>query len=202
VEYLATAMTPSHSSSQTEERVEWIRASMERHEAELLRYALSLVGDLPSAEDLVQDAFFKLCKQDAAALRGRLVPWLFTVVRNQALDRHRRESRWPRASESEAADLAGGAPSPAASAQVRDDVRNLVALMGALPPHQREVVRLKFQNQLSYREIAQLTRLTETNVGFLLHTALKTLRARLEHLDGRPSGPSPLRPHPPTRFSS
>jgi RNA polymerase sigma factor (sigma-70 family) len=103
-------MTPSHSSSQTEERVEWIRASMERHEAELLRYALSLVGDLPSAEDLVQDAFFKLCKQDAAALRGRLVPWLFTVVRNQALDRHRRESRWPRASESEAAELAGPQP--------------------------------------------------------------------------------------------
>ena len=77
---------------------------MERHEAELLRYALSLVRDLPSAEDLVQDAFFKLCKQEPESLRGRLVPWLFTVVRNQAMDRHRRESRWPRAAEAEAAE--------------------------------------------------------------------------------------------------
>ncbi len=180
------AMNPSSSSSQTDERVEWVRASMERHEGELLRYALSLVGDLPAAEDIVQDAFFKLCKQEPASLRGRLVPWLFTVVRNQALDRHRRESRWPKASETEAAGLAGDAPSPAASVEVRDDVRNLLSLLSALPENQREVVRLKFQNQMSYREISQLTRLTETNVGFLLHTAIKTLRRRFERLDSRP----------------
>ena len=182
-------MNPSTTSNQTDERVEWIRASMERHEAELLRYALSLVGDLPSAEDLVQDAFFKLCKQEPGTLRGRLVPWLFTVVRNQAMDRHRRESRWPRAAESEASEVAGNAPIPSASVQARDDVRNLMSLMPSLPPNQREVVRLKFQNQLSYREISQLTRLTETNVGFLLHTALKTLRQRFEHLDHRPGQP-------------
>jgi len=185
----ASAMNSSTTSNQTDERVEWIRASMERHEAELLRYALSLVGDLPSAEDLVQDAFFKLCKQEPGSLRGRLVPWLFTVVRNQAMDRHRRESRWPRAAESEASEVAGNAPIPSASVQARDDVRNLMSLMPSLPPNQREVVRLKFQNQLSYREISQLTRLTETNVGFLLHTALKTLRQRFEHLDHRPGQP-------------
>lgn len=190
-------MNPSSSSSQTDERVEWVRASMERHEAELLRYALSLVGDLASAEDLVQDAFFKLCKQDPGSLRGRLVPWLFTVVRNQALDRHRRESRWPRAAESEASQLPGPAPTPSDSVEARDDVRNLMSLLSGLPPNQREVVRLKFQNQLSYREISQLTRLTETNVGFLLHTALKTLRQRFERLDTRP-GASAVRPqlHP------
>jgi RNA polymerase sigma-70 factor (ECF subfamily) len=190
----ASAMNPSTTSNQTDERVEWIRASMERHEAELLRYALSLVGDLPSAEDLVQDAFFKLCKQEPGSLRGRLVPWLFTVVRNQAMDRHRRESRWPRAAESEASEVAGNTPIPSASVQALDDVRNLMSLMTSLPPNQREVVRLKFQNQLSYREISQLTRLTETNVGFLLHTALKTLRQRFEHLDnhsGQPPTSSP-----------
>jgi RNA polymerase sigma-70 factor (ECF subfamily) len=193
-------MNPSSTSNQTNERVEWVRASMERHEAELLRYALSLVGDLPSAEDLVQDAFFKLCKQEPESLRGRLVPWLFTVVRNQALDRHRRESRWPRAAEAEASQVAGSSPTPSASAQARDDVRNLMSLLTALPPNQREVVRLKFQNQLSYREISHLTRLSETNVGFLLHTALKTLRQRFERLDAGPAvsqARSPLHPSSP-----
>lgn len=186
-------MNPSSSSSQTDERVEWIRASMERHEAELLRYALSLAGDLPSAEDLVQDAFFKLCKHEPESLRGRLLPWLFTVVRNQAMDRHRRESRWHRAAESEASQMAGDAPNPSVSAQARDDVRNLLSLMTSLPPNQREVLRLKFQNQLSYREISRLTRLTETNVGFLLHTALRTLRRRFDHLDDR-LGQAPTSP--------
>jgi RNA polymerase sigma factor (sigma-70 family) len=193
-------MNPSSTSNQTNERVEWVRASMERHEAELLRYALSLVGDLPSAEDLVQDAFFKLCKQEPESLRGRLVPWLFTVVRNQAMDRHRRESRWPRAPEAEASQVAGNSPTPSASAQARDDVRNLMSLLTALPPNQREVVRLKFQNQLSYREISNLTRLSETNIGFLLHTALKTLRQRFERLDagsGVPLARSTLHPSSP-----
>jgi RNA polymerase sigma-70 factor (ECF subfamily) len=180
-------MNPSSTSNQTYERVEWVRMTMERHEAELIRYARSLVGDLPSAEDLVQDAFFKLCKQEPESLQGRLVPWLFTVVRNQAMDQHRRESRRPRAPEAEASELAGNAPTPSTSAQARDDVRNLMTLLTTLPPNQREVVRLKFQNQLSYREISHLTRLSETNVGFLLHTALKTLRQRFERLDAGPS---------------
>jgi len=61
-------MNPSSTSNQTYERVEWVRMTMERHEAELIRYARSLVGDLPSAEDLVQDAFFKLCKQEPESL--------------------------------------------------------------------------------------------------------------------------------------
>ena len=82
----ASVMNPSSNSNQTDERVEWIRASMERHEAELLRYALSLVGDLPSAEDLVQDAFFKLCKQEPGSLRGRLVPWLLHGAVDCALE--------------------------------------------------------------------------------------------------------------------
>jgi RNA polymerase sigma-70 factor (ECF subfamily) len=180
-------MNPSSTSNQTYERVEWVRMTMERHEAELIRYARSLVGDLPSAEDLVQDAFFKLCKQEPESLQGRLVPWLFTVVRNQAMDQHRHESRWPRAAEAEASEMTGNSPTPSTSAQARDDIRNLMTLLTTLPPNQREVVRLKFQNQLSYREISHLTRLSETNVGFLLHTALKTLRQRFERLDAGPS---------------
>jgi len=188
-------MNPPSTSSQADERVEWIRATMERHEAELLRYALSLVGDLPSAEDVVQDAFFKLCKQEPASLRGHLVPWLFTVVRNEALDRHRKESRWSRASEGEAAGVAGESPSPSESVETRDDAGHLRTMLATLPPNQREVVRLKFQNQLSYREISQLTRLTETNVGFLLHTAIKTLRRHFERLNAR-SGPSSARRDP------
>ncbi len=49
--------------------------------------------------------------------------------------------------------------------------------MDHLSENQREVIRLKFQNDLSYKEIADITRLSVTNVGFLLHTGLKKLRA-------------------------
>jgi len=53
-------------------------------------------------------------------------------------------------------------------------------MLAALPLNQREVVRLKFQNGLSYQEISRVTSLTVTNVGFLLHTALKTIRHQLQ----------------------
>jgi RNA polymerase sigma-70 factor (ECF subfamily) len=52
-----------------------------------------------------------------------------------------------------------------------------------LPANQAEVIRLKFQNGFSYREISRVTKLTETNVGFLIHTGLKTMRQRVRALD-------------------
>ena len=48
-----------------------------------------------------------------------------------------------------------------------------------LPKNQREVIYLKFQNDLSYKEISDITQLSVTNVGFLIHTAIKALRKEL-----------------------
>jgi RNA polymerase sigma-70 factor (ECF subfamily) len=48
-----------------------------------------------------------------------------------------------------------------------------------LPRNQQECIRLKFQSGLSYKQISDVTNLTATNVGFLIHTGLKTLRQRL-----------------------
>lgn len=70
-------------------------------------------------------------------------------------------------------------PTPDQAAERRDAHIQILQLMQALPESQREVVRLKFQNGLSYKEIAEVTELSVGNVGFLLHTALKTLRSRL-----------------------
>ena len=48
----------------------------------------------------------------------------------------------------------------------------------------REVVALRFAGGLSYREIAGVTGLSETNVGFILHTALKSLKKQLAEGEG------------------
>ena len=53
------------------------------------------------------------------------------------------------------------------------------AVLDSLPQNQREVIRLKVQNGLSYREISEVTGLSVSNVGFLLHKGLKTIRERL-----------------------
>jgi len=52
----------------------------------------------------------------------------------------------------------------------------LLKLIGELPRNQQEVIRLKFQNGFSYKEISRITALSVTNVGFLIHTAVTQLR--------------------------
>jgi RNA polymerase sigma factor (sigma-70 family) len=54
----------------------------------------------------------------------------------------------------------------------------LLRIVATLPPRQQEVIQLKFQNDLSYRQIAEILQTNANNVGVLLHTALKTLRQR------------------------
>ena len=68
---------------------------------------------------------------------------------------------------------------PGASLEREEAMSQVLRLMETLPKNQREVLRLKFQCDLSYKEISEITQLSVTNVGFLLHTAIKSLRKEL-----------------------
>ncbi len=160
-------------------------ALLERYERPLVRYSLSIVGDLESARDVVQETFIRFTREQRPELDENprhLEAWLFTVCRNRSLDHHRKHARiipMPLADERVAED-----PTPAASLESRDTAASLLRLMEMLSPNQREVIRLKFQNDLSYKEIAEVTQLSVTNVGFLLHTGLKKMRALLQQSPG------------------
>ena len=178
-------------------------ALLDRYERPLVRYAQSIVGDLESARDVVQDVFIRWVRErdkgqvtgdSAASGNGHAPPdaaatrhspsdtphseaWLFTVTRNRALDHLRKHRRIIPMELPD--DRPCSAPGPALTLERREAATSLFHLLDALPVNQREVIRLKFQNELSYREIAEVTQLSVTNVGFLLHTGLKKLRALL-----------------------
>ena len=86
--------------------------------------------------------------------------------------------------EAHTSDRVSNDPSPAAVAEGRDTTSRVLHLLGNLPDNQQEVVRLKFQNGLSYRQISEITELTVSNVGYLIHTAIKTLRTKLNSEPG------------------
>lgn len=169
------------------DRSEFIRAALERFEAPLVSYALGLTGEPESARDAVQDTFLRLCEQPPGAVDGHLAQWLFTVCRNRILDVRRKDRRMTALTEVELEHRPAPGPSPDESAETRDRAGRVDELLAGLPLNQREVVRLKFQHQLSYQEIASVTSLSVTNVGFLLHTALRTLRGRMEQLERLPT---------------
>jgi len=159
---------------------EWVEAALERYEGPLLRYAARMLGDLESAQDVVQDTFLRLCKANRSRMEDHLAQWLFTVCRNRALDILRKEQRMTPATAAQVAAQATPPASPAASAQREEVHGHVVEALGALPEKHQEVIRLKFQERLSYREISEITGNSVSNVGYLIHTGLKRIRAELD----------------------
>ena len=68
---------------------------------------------------------------------------------------------------------------PASKIEQSETIGQVMQKIGALSSNQQEVLRLKFQSGFSYQEIADVTGLTKSNVGVLLHTALTKLRSQL-----------------------
>src|SRR6476469_9092871 len=128
-------------------------------ESPLLNYALRLAGELSVAEDIVQEAFMKLHAQFEEVREPRR--WLYRTVHNLALN-HRRDSGKiisldSKIEESEHNDAAD--PQPLPDEQIaRLEGIGLVRLgLEALDERSREVVRLKFTENLSYKEISVRT---------------------------------------------
>lgn len=71
------------------------------------------------------------------------------------------------------------AADPAEQASLAESADRVRKALAQLPQRQQEVVSLRFQAELSYKQIAEVTGLSVTNVGFLIHTAVATLRKRL-----------------------
>jgi RNA polymerase sigma factor (sigma-70 family) len=163
-------------SDRSHENAAFVRSAAEQFQAPLLRYATRLLNDPDRARDVVQDAFLRLVAQPPAEVEGHLAEWLFTVCRNRAFDLHRKEGRMKQFDEGAEARVVTAEPRPGAALEAEETHAAILRLIDQLPPHQQEVIRLKFQNGFSYREISRITSLSVSNVGFLIHTAIKTLR--------------------------
>ena len=152
-------------------------------ESPLLNYALRLAGDLGAAEDSVQEAFMKLQSQFKEVREPRR--WLYRTVHNLALN-HRRQARKIVPLEVNASNTSlppSDPPDPGLLPDeqiVRSEGMGLVRLsLESLDERSRELIRLKFTENLSYKEIAERLGLKPGHVGYLLHHALKTIAGEL-----------------------
>src|SRR3954452_10209087 len=162
----------------------WVRGAVARFEGPLTLYAARLLGDPDAARDVVQETFLRLCVQKRQDLESHLAEWLFTVCRNRALDVMRKESRMTHLSQEQVQRCLSPAPGPPDVAERRELASRVLDLLDSLPPSQREVIRLKFQNGFSYQEISRISGHSVSNVGYLIHAGMKTLRGLL--FDGQP----------------
>jgi RNA polymerase sigma factor (sigma-70 family) len=162
---------------------DWIRSVVERYSGPLTRYAWFIAQDLERARDIVQDTFIRLCAGDRHQIEPHLAEWLFTVCRHRALDVMRKESRMQPLDDLELNHPVCPAPGPAVQAERQESLDRIWEILASLPRQQQEVLRLKFQNDLRYEEISRITRLSVSNVGFIIHTAIKNIRLKLHTLE-------------------
>ncbi len=153
-----------------------VEYALAEYESPLLGYACGIVHDFDRARDIVQDTFIRLHKQDVDKVKGGLKTWLYTVCRNRAFDVLRKEKRMIVVEDDVFSNEVSQESTPMESIQQKEKVAVLMGLVDRLKPNQREVIQLKFQQGLSYKQISEKTGLSSGNVGFLLHNALKQLR--------------------------
>jgi RNA polymerase sigma factor (sigma-70 family) len=156
-----------------------VRSTLDRYEGQLIRYATRITGDVDRARDVVQDTFLRLWKAERPRIENHLGQWLFTVCRNRALDVVRKERRMELLTDTAMVNVVDRDPTPAAAVERNETTNRILAELGTIPASQQEVIRLRFQNGMSYKEISGITGHSVSNVGYLLHTAIKTLRQRL-----------------------
>ena len=167
---------------------QWIRQAVDRYERPLLSYATRLLTDRDRAMDVVQDTFLRLCDQSQASreqIDQHLPEWLYTVCRNRAVDVLRRETRMTPLGDHARHFRDTQAAWPGAELAQQETTDRVLAAVDALPGNQQECIRLRFQGGLSYKEIARVTGLTVSYVGWLIHTGLKQVRQSLGEGESR-----------------
>lgn len=148
---------------------------LDRYESPLLRFAARYRrGGKDGARDIVQEVFLRLI-QKAGSLRAEenLSPWLYRVARNLAIDQERKDSRMEKYHRLAAAREVQEPPVP--RAETLETAGIVAERLHRLPANQRDVLVLKVQEGKSYREISEITGLTTSNIGYLIHHGLKRL---------------------------
>ena len=167
-------------------RRERIRSAIDQYQGRLIAFAARITGDLESGRDVVQDTFLRLCQEDLDSIADHLPAWLFRVCRNRALDVRKKEGPLQPLDDTHNHRSDGAGDDPHRLLERNDNARRVLAAVADLPRAQQEVLRLRFQEELSYREISAITNQSVSNVGFLIHTGIRQVRHRLRVPDGAP----------------
>lgn len=152
-------------------------------ESPLLRYARSLAATQEMAEDLVQEAFMRLQAQFSQVRSPS--SWLYRTVHNLALNQRRSDQKIvslepaPDQVASSNSDLWDVRPLPDEQIASREAASLLNLNLKNLDACSQEIIRLKFTENLSYKQISERTGLSVSNVGYLLHHSIKSLAADL-----------------------
>ena len=172
-----------------ERDMELLTDLVERCQHRLVRYLLYLTGRREYAEDLAQETWIRVLQRGSQYNgRQRFDPWLFAIARNLAIDYLRKKRKAVQtASLPNDRDamllLPSSGPSPFEAAARSEDAIRLAGQLQILSPLYREALLLRFQEDLSLPEIAQVLGAPVTTVTSRIYRGLAALRSAFEEGD-------------------
>jgi RNA polymerase sigma-70 factor (ECF subfamily) len=164
---------------------------IEQYQHRLLRYLLFLTGKREVAEDLFQETWMRVLLRGAQYNgKARFDTWLFTIARNLVIDLSRKRTmasldEMSATGEDERPfEIAMDAPSPLEQFSSREDQAEVAEVLLQLEPNYREVLVLRFHEEMSLEEIAGVTRAPLSTVKSRLYRGLAALKPQMEKLRG------------------
>jgi len=155
---------------------------IKRHQSKIYGFIYSKVSDRDIADDIFQDTFIKVIKtlkSQSYNEEGKFLPWVMRISHNLIVDHFRRNKKMPMYRETEEfsifsimSDNSPNIESQIITEQVESDLQRLIE---ELPADQKEVLQMRMYQDLSFKEIADLT-------GVSINTALGRMRYALMNL--------------------
>ena len=149
---------------------------IERHQSKIYGFIYSKIGDRDLTDDIFQDTFIKVIKtlkSNAYNEEGKFLPWVMRIAHNLVVDHFRRCKKMPLQRETEEfsvfnymTDTSLNIEGEIISQQVESDLSKLLL---QLPDDQKEVIIMRMYQDLSFKEISELT-------GVSINTALGRMR--------------------------
>jgi len=165
---------------------------IEQYHYRLLRYLLVLTSSQETAEDLFQETWMRVLEKGRQySARWKFETWLFAIARNLAIDLLRRRQPLsleallePGEDEAPIQVQAADDATPFETAAQSEEARRIASLLHRLPPAYREVLVLRFQEDLDLNEIAAIVGTPLSTVKSRLYRGLDALR---RYMEGHPS---------------
>ena len=153
-----------------------------RHQSKIYGFIYSKLSDRDIADDIFQDTFIKVIKtlkSNSYNEEGKFLPWVMRISHNLIIDHYRRNKKMPMFRETEdfsifsiMSDNVPNIESQLITSQVENDLRKLIE---ELPEDQKEVLVMRMYQDLSFKEISELT-------GVSINTALGRMRYAIMNL--------------------
>ncbi|MFW5802657.1 MAG: RNA polymerase sigma factor [Verrucomicrobiota bacterium] len=160
------------------------RELFSRYETRLVAYAEKYLDSTDLARDVVQDVFLKLIhKPPRMMLSDSLAPWLFRVTRNLAIDR-RRSRKYEVNEENAGIHDMSEEQGPFEQSCTQSEYELLRNLVEQLPQPLKDVVYLRMNGEVPFREIATILSIPQGTALWRMHRAVKLLREQWnEHVE-------------------